>query len=83
MLAGQYRLADLLQAVGLARSTYFYEQSHSEHVTGAALEPLVDKIWHRAANGCTYRQVRMSLIHEFSMRVSAKSVAQGHASHGP
>lgn len=74
MLAGQYRLKDLLRTAGLARSTYFYEKSYPEHVTRANLEPLVDEIWHRTANGCGHRQVRMSLIHEFGAQVSAKSV---------
>ena len=74
MLAGRYRLTDLLKITGLARSTYFYEKKHPEQVTRPDLEPLIDMVWHRCPNGCGHRQIRMSLLHEFGVRVSAKSV---------
>ena len=75
LLAGRgYRLAVLLRVAGLARSTYFYERSHPEHVTRPDLEPLIDEVWHRCPNGCGHRQIHMSLLHEFGLRVSATSV---------
>ena len=74
LLAGRgYRLAVLLRVAGLARSTYFYERSHPEHVTRPDLEPLIDEVWHRCPNGCGHRQIHMSLLHEFGVRVSATS----------
>ena len=58
----------------MARSTYFYHLSHPAHATRPDLEPMVEEIWRRTANGCGHRQVHMCLVREFGQRVSAKSV---------
>jgi transposase InsO family protein len=73
-LSGRYRLNDLLEAAGLARSTYYYHLGHPAHVTRPDLELLVTRIFHRSPNGCGHRQIRMSLVREFHQKVSAKSV---------
>lgn len=74
-LAGRgHRLGHLLKIAGLARSTYFHHLSHPEHVTRPDLEPLIERIWGRTPNGCGHRQIRMCLVHEFGLAVSAKTV---------
>lgn len=74
-LAGHgHRLSVLLAAAGLARSTYYYCQSHPAHVTRPDIEDAVRSVCSRTPNGCGYRQVLMCLRREMGVRVSGKSV---------
>ena len=64
----------LLEAAGLARSTYYYDLSHPAHVTRPDIEPMVAEVFARTPNGCGHRQVRMCLVNEFGEKVACKSV---------
>lgn len=69
-----HSLADLLAAAGMARSTYFYLESHPKAPTRPDVREAVAEVWGRTPNGRGHRQVRMALVAEFGFRVSAKTV---------
>ena len=48
-----------LEAVGLARSSYYYALAHPKGATRAHLRPKVAQIFSRTPNGCGHRQVAM------------------------
>ena len=56
-----HAVGDLLEAAGLARSSYYYALAHPKGVTRAHLRPKVAQIFSRTPNGCGHRQVAMCL----------------------
>ena len=52
-----HAVCDLLEAAGLARSSYYYALAHPQQPTRAYLRPKVAQIFSRTPNGCGHRQV--------------------------
>ena len=69
-----HRVRDLLEAAGLARSSYYYALAHPKGVTRAQLRPKVAQIFSRTPNGCGHRQVAMCLRAEDGERIADKTV---------
>ena len=69
-----HRVRDLLEAAGLARSSYYYALAHPKGVTRAQLRPKVAQIFSRTPNGCGHRQVAMCLRAEEGERIADKTV---------
>ena len=67
-------MGDLLEAAGLARSSYYYALAHPKGVTRAQLHPKVAQIFSRTPNGCGHRQVAMCLRAEERERIADKTV---------
>ena len=67
-------MRDLLEAAGLARSSYYYALAHPKGVTRAQLRPKVAQIFSRTPNGCGHRQVAMCLRAEEGERIADKTV---------
>ena len=65
-------LADLLEAAGLARSTYCYVLAHPKAPTRPELRGKVVEIFSRTSNGCGHRQVAMCLRVEAGARIAAR-----------
>ena len=74
LLAEGHRLADLLAASGLARSTYFYSLAHPARATRPELRDRVREIFRSEANGLGHRQIAMRLRGEDGARVADKTV---------
>lgn len=74
-LSGQgFRLSLLLEAAGLARSTYYYCLAHPKLPTRPDVWEHVAEIFSRTPNGCGHRQIAMSLRGEFGFSISNKTV---------
>lgn len=73
-LSGLHPLADLLEAAGLARSSYYYALSHPKAPTRPELRPRVAEIFGRLPNGVGHRQVAMELRAVDGVRVADKTV---------
>ena len=74
-LSGQgHAVRDLLEAAGLARSSYYYALAHPQQPTRAQLRPKVAQIFSRTPNGCGHRQVAMCLRAEEGERIADKTV---------
>ena len=72
-LSGQgHAVGDLLEAAGLARSSYYYALAHPQQPTRAQLQPKVVQIFSRTPNGCGHRQVAMCLRAEEGERIAIK-----------
>ena len=69
-----HRVRDLLEAAGLARSSYYYALTHPQQPTRAQLRPKVAQIFSRTPNGCGHRQVAMCLRAEEGERIADKTV---------
>ena len=69
-----HRVRDLLEAAGLARSSYYYALTHPQQPTRAQLRPKVAQIFSRTPNGCGHRQVAMCLRAEDGERIADKTV---------
>ena len=69
-----HRVRDLLEAAGLARSSYYYALAHPQQPTRAQLRPKVAQIFSRTPNGCGHRQVAMCLRAEEGERIADKTV---------
>ena len=69
-----HAVRDLLEAAGLARSSYYYALAHPKGVTRAQLRPKVAQIFSRTPNGCGHRQVAMCLRAEEGERIADKTV---------
>ena len=69
-----HKLCDLLEAAGLARSSYYYALAHPKGVARAHLRPKVAQIFSRTPNGCGHRQVAMCLRAEEGARIADKTV---------
>ena len=69
-----HRVRDLLEAAGLARSSYYYALAHPKGVTRAQLRPKVAQIFSRTPNGCGHRQVAMCLRAEEGVHIADKTV---------
>ena len=69
-----HRVRDLLEAAGLARSSYYYALAHPKGVTRAQLRPKVAQIFSRTPNGCGHRQIAMCLRAEEGERIADKTV---------
>ena len=69
-----HRVRDLLEAAGLARSSYYYALAHPQQPTRAQLRPKVAQIFSRTPNGCGHRQVAMCLRAEDGERIADKTV---------
>ena len=69
-----HKVRDLLEAAGLARSSYYYALAHPKGVTRAQLRPKVAQIFSRTPNGCGHRQVAMCLRAEDGERIADKTV---------
>ena len=69
-----HKLCDLLEAAGLARSSYYYALAHPQLPTRAQLRPKVAQIFSRTPNGCGHRQVAMCLRAEEGARIADKTV---------
>ena len=69
-----HRVRDLLEAAGLARSSYYYALVHPQQPTRAQLRPKVAQIFSRTPNGCGHRQVAMCLRAEEGERIADKTV---------
>ena len=67
-------MRDLLEAAGLARSSYYYALAHPQQPTRAYLRPKVAQIFSRTPNGCGHRQVAMCLRAEEGERIADKTV---------
>lgn len=67
-------MGDLLEAAGLARSSYYYALAHPQQPTRAHLRPKVAQIFSRTPNGCGHRQVAMCLRAEDGERIADKTV---------
>lgn len=67
-------MRDLLEAAGLARSSYYYALAHPQQPTRAYLRPKVAQIFSRTPNGCGHRQVAMCLRAEAGERIADKTV---------
>lgn len=73
-LSGRYPLADLLEAAGLARSSYYYALAHPKAPTRPELREAVGEIFSRTPNGCGHRQIAMCLRAERAVRIADKTV---------
>ena len=74
-LSGQgHAVCDLLEAAGLARSSYYYALAHPQQPTRAQLRPKVAQIFSRTPNGCGHRQVAMCLRAEAGEHIADKTV---------
>ena len=69
-----HAVCDLLEAAGLARSSYYYALAHPQQPTRAYLRPKVAQIFSRTPNGCGHRQVAMCLRAEEGARIADKTV---------
>ena len=69
-----HRVRDLLEAAGLARSSYYYALTHPQQPTRVQLRPKVAQIFSRTPNGCGHRQVAMCLRAEEGERIADKTV---------
>ena len=69
-----HAVRDLLEAAGLARSSYYYALTHPQQPTRAQLRPKVAQIFSRTPNGCGHRQVAMCLRAEEGERIADKTV---------
>ena len=69
-----HAVRDLLEAAGLARSSYYYALAHPQQPTRAQLRPKVAQIFSRTPNGCGHRQVAMCLRAEEGERIADKTV---------
>ena len=69
-----HKVRDLLEAAGLARSSYYYALTHPQQPTRAQLRPKVAQIFSRIPNGCGHRQVAMCLRAEDGERIADKTV---------
>ena len=69
-----HAVGDLLEAAGLARSSYYYALAHPQQPTRAYLRPKVAQIFSRTPNGCGHRQVAMCLRAEEGERIADKTV---------
>ena len=69
-----HKVRDLLEAAGLARSSYYYALTHPQQPTRAQLRPKVAQIFSRTPNGCGHRQVAMCLRAEEGERIADKTV---------
>ena len=69
-----HAVCDLLEAAGLARSSYYYALAHPQQPTRAHLRPKVAQIFSRTPNGCGHRQVAMCLRAEEGERIADKTV---------
>lgn len=67
-------MGDLLEAAGLARSSYYYALAHPQQPTRGQLQPKVVQIFSRTPNGCDHRQVAMCLRAEEGERIADKTV---------
>ena len=72
-LSGRYRLADLLECAGLARSSYYYALSHPKAPTRPELWEAAAEIFSRTANGCGHRRIAMCLRAERGVRIADKT----------
>ena len=73
-LSGRYPLSDLLEAAGLARSSYHYALKHPKAPTRPELWEAAGEIFSRTANGCGHRQIAMCLRAEQGAVVADKTV---------
>ncbi|MBM6756231.1 IS3 family transposase [Collinsella tanakaei] len=74
-LSGQgHDLADLLEAAGLARSTYYCALAHPKGPTRPELRARVAEIFGRLPNGVGHRQVAMELRAVDGARIADKTV---------
>lgn len=73
-LSGRHPLADLLEAAGLARSSYYYALSHPKAPTRPELREAAAEIFSRTANGCGHRQIAMCLRAEQGAVIADKTV---------
>ena len=69
-----HAVCDLLEAAGLARSSYYYALAHPQQPTRVQLRPKVAQIFSRTPNGCGHRQVAMCLRAEDGERIADKTV---------
>ena len=69
-----HAVCDLLEAAGLARSSYYYALAHPQQPTRAQLQPKVVQIFSRTPNGCGHRQIAMCLRAEEGERIADKTV---------
>ena len=69
-----HAVGDLLEAAGLARSSYYYALVHPQQPTRVQLRPKVAQIFSRTPNGCGHRQVAMCLRAEDGERIADKTV---------
>ena len=72
-LSGRYPLSDLLECVGLARSSYYYALSHPKMPTRPELRQAAAEIFSRTANGCGHRQIAMCLRAERGAVIADKT----------
>ena len=69
-----HSVRDLLEAAGLARSSYYYALAHPQRPTRVQLRAKVAQIFSRTPNGCGHRQVAMCLRAEEGVRIADKTV---------
>ena len=69
-----HKLYDLLEAAGLAKSSYYYALAHPQQPTRVQLRAKVAQIFSRTPNGCGHRQIAMCLRAEEGVRIADKTV---------
>ncbi len=74
LLGDGHLLGDLLEAAGLARSSYFYALAHPARPTRGELAGRVAEIFSSEANGVGHRQIAMRLRGEDGARIADKTV---------
>ncbi|WP_353738854.1 IS3 family transposase [Collinsella ihumii] len=67
-------LSDLLEAAGLARSSYYYALAHPKAPTRPELRARVAEIFGRLPNGVGHRQIAMELRAVDGVRIADKTV---------
>ena len=72
-LSGRFPLADLLEAAGLARSSYYYSLAHPASPTRPELWDRAREVFSRAPNGRGHRQVAMCLRAEEGAVIADKT----------
>lgn len=75
-LRGEFPLADLLDYVGLARSTYYYRVSHPHVDRLADVRGLVRSVFEGSGGAYGYRRVAMALERDHGVHLDRKTVAK-------
>ena len=73
---GEFPLADLLDYVGLARSTYYYRVSHPHVDRLADVRGLVRSVFEGSGGAYGYRRFAMALERDHGVNLDRKTVAK-------
>ena len=73
-LGRRHKLPLVLEILGLARSTFYYNRSHPKADRYEDVRPLVKEVYGRTRNGVGHRQVHMALRNEQGLCIAPKTV---------